>query len=157
LIIQSPSLLNGQASNINLPQWQMSRICEDSNSNYWAEPPLVAGAGITITPTSTAITISSTGGGGGGTVAAGTVTFAGGNAINPGACDVVVTVAAAGVDPAQHDVVTFSNAAQPGGNWEANFKINAWPTAGNVNFNACNVSNATQTPASAIFNWRVAR
>jgi hypothetical protein len=58
--------LNGLNSNLTIYPWQMTRVCRDDNGNYWASPPLVAGANITITPSASAITISATGGGGGG-------------------------------------------------------------------------------------------
>lgn len=154
LVPQSGAELNGQTANMQIPPWQMSRLCEDENAHYWASPPLRAGANVTITPSSTAITISATGVGGGGTIATGTVQL-GGTSVNAGSCEPVATVAAAGV--LTSDVVSWSHVAQPGGNWETYMKIAAWPTVNNVNFIACNISTGALTPSNVILNWRVAR
>lgn len=58
LQVQSPSQLNGQSNAIALQPWQMSRVCEDESSNYWASPPLIAGSGISIAGSSEHVTIS---------------------------------------------------------------------------------------------------
>jgi hypothetical protein len=88
------------------------------------------------------------------TIASGTaaMTTAG---ILTGACGTTVTVAATGV--LTTDVIDVTrNAAATIGNG-GGLTLNAWPTAGNVNFNYCNSSGGTITPTAMTINWRVAR
>jgi hypothetical protein len=76
-------------------------------------------------------------------------------AITTGACGTTVTVAAAGV--LTTDTIDIShNAAATNANG-GNLILNAWPTAGNVNFNYCNPSAATVTPTAMTLNWSVRR
>jgi hypothetical protein len=91
-------------------------------------------------------------------VAAGTAT------INPGAigatsCSSAITVAATGV--ATTDVVDAGFSADPTGTTGytagAQLSIVAWPTAGNVNFKACNNTGLAITPTSITINWKVRR
>lgn len=75
--------------------------------------------------------------------------------IATGACGTTVTVAATNV--AATDVINIShNAAVTIGNG-GGLTLNAWPTAGNVNFNYCNSSAGTITPTAMTINWQVTR
>jgi hypothetical protein len=88
------------------------------------------------------------------TIASGTaaMTTAG---IGTGACGTTVTVAATGV--LTTDTIDFArNAAATIGNG-GGLALNAWPTAGNVNFNYCNSSAGTITPTAMTVNWSVRR
>jgi hypothetical protein len=88
------------------------------------------------------------------TIASGTasMTTAG---ILTGACGTTVTVAATGV--ATTDIINVTrNAAATIGNG-GGLTLNAWPTAGNVNFNYCNSSAGTITPTAMTVNWSVVR
>jgi hypothetical protein len=72
-----------------------------------------------------------------------------------GACGTTVTVAATGV--LTTDVIDVTrNAAATIGNG-GGLTLNAWPTAGNVNFNYCNSSAGTITPTAMTINWSVVR
>lgn len=71
-------------------------------------------------------------------------------AIAAGACGTTVTVAAPNV--LATDTITWSFNAAPGA---TNLGIEAWPTAGNVNFQYCSAT--AVTPAAATLNWRVVR
>lgn len=88
------------------------------------------------------------------TIASGTavMTTAG---IGTGACGSTVTVAATGV--ATTDIIDVTrNAAATIGNG-GGLTLNAWPTAGNVNFNYCNSAAGTITPTAMTVNWKVIR
>jgi len=75
-------------------------------------------------------------------------------AIASGACGTTVTVAASGV--ATTDTINIArNAAVTAPN--GLLTLNAWPTSGNVNFNYCNPTAASQTPGAATLNWSVTR
>lgn len=75
--------------------------------------------------------------------------------ITTGACGTTVTVAATGV--LTTDVISFArNAAVTIGNG-GGLTLNAWPTAGNVNFNYCNSAAGTITPTAMTINWTVVR
>lgn len=75
--------------------------------------------------------------------------------ITTGACGTTVTVAATGV--LTTDVISFSrNAAATIGNG-GGLTLNAWPTAGSVNFNYCNSAAGTITPTAMTINWTVVR
>ena len=89
-----------------------------------------------------------------------TVTFASGtaamttSAIAAGSCGSTVTVAASGVATTDTiDVAGNSAATTTNGRLDLNW----WPTAGNVNFNYCNSSSASITPAARTLNWKVFR
>lgn len=58
LVAQSPSTLNGQSASMTIPYYQMTRVCQDSNSNYWVSPPIVPGTGVYVLPSATGIKIS---------------------------------------------------------------------------------------------------
>jgi hypothetical protein len=71
------------------------------------------------------------------------------------ACGTTVTTAAAGV--LTTDVIDWSmNSAVTAAN-NGMLILKAWPTAGNVNFNYCNPTAASQTPAAMTVNWSVRR
>lgn len=75
-------------------------------------------------------------------------------AIASGACGTTVTVAAVNVTTS--DVIDFNTNASvttPNGL----LVPHAWPTSGNVNFNYCNPTAASQTPTAATVNWSVRR
>jgi hypothetical protein len=75
--------------------------------------------------------------------------------ITTGACGTTVTVAATGA--ATTDTINIShNAAVTIGNG-GGLTLNAWPTAGNVNFNYCNSAAGTITPTAMTINWNIAR
>jgi hypothetical protein len=66
-----------------------------------------------------------------------------------------VTVGATGV--LTTDTIDFArNAAATIGNG-GGLTLNAWPTAGNVNFNYCNSAAGTITPTAMTVNWSVRR
>jgi hypothetical protein len=75
--------------------------------------------------------------------------------IGTGACGTTVTVAGTGIlttdtiDISHNAPVTIGN----GGG----LTLNAWPTAGNVNFNYCNSAAGTITPTAMTVNWSVRR
>lgn len=71
------------------------------------------------------------------------------------ACGTTVTTAATGV--LTTDVIDWSvNAAVTAAN-NGVLILKAWPTAGNVNFNYCNPTAASQTPTATTVNWSVRR
>jgi hypothetical protein len=152
--------LNGQTGNMDIPPWQMTRLCQGQDSRWWASPPLVAGSGISITASPSAITISSSGTGPGGTilkVAAGTVTL-GTTPVPANQCisEANVTApAAAGVQAT--DVVQWSR--QSSGTGWGNGTLTLWPQAfaGSIDFAACNSSGTSITPQSIQVNWQVLR
>lgn len=75
--------------------------------------------------------------------------------ITTGACGTTVTVGATGV--LTTDTISFArNAAATIGNG-GGLTLNAWPTAGNVNFNYCNSAAGTITPTAMTINWTVVR
>lgn len=70
-------------------------------------------------------------------------------------CGTTVTVAATGV--LTTDVIdTDFNAAVTAANMGL-LTFHAWPTSGNVNFNYCNPTAASQTPTAMTVNWSVRR
>jgi hypothetical protein len=72
-----------------------------------------------------------------------------------GACGTTVTVVSANV--LTTDVINVTrNAAATIGNG-GGLTLNAWPTAGNVNFNYCNSAAGTITPTAMTVNWNVIR
>jgi hypothetical protein len=75
--------------------------------------------------------------------------------ITTGACGTTVTVAATGVLTTD-TINTARNAAATIGNG-GGLTLNAWPTAGNVNFNYCNSAAGTITPTAMTINWNVTR
>lgn len=130
-------------------------------ANYsYIETPLSVLA--TIVPgTNVAAAISNTLSSAGGltsTIASGTATIPA-TAIGSGACGTAITVSAANV--ATTDVVTAAFAADPTATTgflpTAMLTIVPYPTSGNVNFKACNLTASSITPTSTMFNWRVAR
>jgi hypothetical protein len=145
--------LNNQAADMPLLPWQMSRVCQDSTGDYWADPPLVAGSGITITPSATAVTIS-TGTGAGVTKIAGGSTPLSAQTIAAGVCVTPdVTVSAPGVTST--DVVSWSYQSPIGGNWVIGAQVALFSTANTVNIHICSNDGVTLNPITV--NWLVVR
>lgn len=161
LTVQSGQNLNGQTGAINMPSWQMTRICQDSSGAYWASPPLIAGTGITLTPSATGTTIAATGGGGGGVakIAGGTYTLPSGTAFPANSCTLVPTsggVSAPGVTTADVIIITRQSTASGWGN--GSLVIGTIPFSGTFNFEVCNNSANTITPGTTLpMNWLVVR
>jgi len=94
------------------------------------------------------------------TVASGTSAL-GTSAIASGACAAVVSTAAAGV--ATTDAIAWGWNTRPsqitGYGYSTNgaLRIDAYPTAGYVNFEVCNQTSASITPGAVTLNWRVVR
>lgn len=82
-------------------------------------------------------------------------------AVTSGACSSAVTVSAAGV--LTTDVISATPNVDPTGvtgyapSSSGSLYIQAYPTAGNVNFKTCNDTNASITPSALTLNWKVAR
>lgn len=93
-----------------------------------------------------------------GTIANGTATIPA-TAVGSGACGTAVTVSAANV--ATTDVVAAGFAADPTATTgflpTAMLTIVPYPTSGNVNFKACNLTASSITPTATTINWRVTR
>ena len=87
------------------------------------------------------------------TVASGTASL-GTAAIPAGTCATAVSSANSNV--LTTDAITWSFNAAPGTGWPS-LTVQAYPTAGTVNFSVCNPSAASVTPAAATLNWRVIR
>lgn len=121
-----------------------------ATNNFKFQPATTSGARIItmadpLSPTTVALPM---------TIASGTsaMTTAG---ILTVACGTTVTTAATGV--LTTDVIDWSvNAAVTAAN-NGVLILKAWPTAGNVNFNYCNPTAATQTPTATTVNWSVRR
>jgi hypothetical protein len=93
------------------------------------------------------------------TIANGTATL-GTSAINATSCATAVTAAASGT--ATTDSIEWAfNAAPPSGyagtSPAAGLHVLVYVTSGNVNFQVCNPTAASITPAAATLNWRVVR
>ncbi len=89
-----------------------------------------------------------------GLVASGTSTL-GSTAIAAGACATTVTTAATGV--ATTDAIAWAYASFATPSTDGVLILNAWPTAGNVNFARCNPTAVSITPSALTVNWRVTR
>jgi hypothetical protein len=92
------------------------------------------------------------------TISSGTATL-GTSAVSPGACATVVTVTATGVLTTDNIQADFN--ADPTGTTGyvpgTSLTIVKYPTAGNVNFKACNGTGSSITPSAVTLNWRVTR
>jgi hypothetical protein len=95
-------------------------------------------------------------------VATGTATINPGTAIASGACTAVVAVSATGT--LTSDLTSYSYTGDPtaivgygASATGAVMTIYEYPTAGNINFKACNNTAASITPASITLNWKVTR
>jgi hypothetical protein len=75
-------------------------------------------------------------------------------AIGANTCGSVVTVSSSGV--LTTDVVSWTNNGSVS-TTDGQLKVNSWPTANNVNFQYCNTSAGSITPAAATLNWKVLR
>lgn len=75
-------------------------------------------------------------------------------AIGSLACGTTVTVAATGVTAT--DAISWAFNAAPAAN-PGELVVSAWPTTNNVNFQYCNPTAGSVTPAAATLNWRVIR
>lgn len=93
-----------------------------------------------------------------GTIANGTATIPA-TAVGAGTCGSAVTVSATNV--ATTDVVAAGFAADPTATTgflpTAMLTIVPYPTSGNVNFKACNLTASSITPTATTINWRVTR
>jgi hypothetical protein len=93
-------------------------------------------------------------------IASGTAAM-GTSAISSGACASVVSVSATGV--ATTDVIAATPNADPTGvtgyavSASGSLYIQAYPTAGYVNFKVCNNTSASLTPGALTLNWKVTR
>ncbi len=93
-------------------------------------------------------------------IASGTAAL-GTSQIASGACAAVVTVSATGV--VTTDVISWGWSARPsqitgyGYSTDGALRIDAFPTAGNVNFEVCNQTNSALTPSAVTLNWKVLR
>jgi hypothetical protein len=87
------------------------------------------------------------------TIASGTATMTTA-AIGSLACGTTVTVSATGVTTT--DTITQAFNAAPAAN-PGELVVSAWPTANKVNFQYCNPTAGSVTPAAATLNWRVVR
>lgn len=155
--------VNGQASHIRIPSWQMTRICQDQQGHFWASPPLLPGSGISLTPAPTGITIAATGGGGGNMayIAGGTTHIPGNVTVQPDSCTTLYT-SDAGTDPSasgvqQSDVVSWS--LQPSASAWNNGKtyFHAIAYAGSITWRGCNLATSAYTPSARDVNWYVIR
>src|SRR5262249_50191280 len=97
--------VNNQATNIKIPPWQMTRICQDQQGHFWASPPLLAGAGINIAPGPKGLTISS-GAGGMDYITGGTASLPGNVSVTANNCVTLATTSDNSIR--QTDVVNFS-------------------------------------------------
>lgn len=94
------------------------------------------------------------------TISSGTAAM-GTSAISSGACASTVTVSATGV--ATTDVIVYTPSTNPqsstgyAASASGSLYIWAYPTSGNVNFEVCNNTSGSITPAALTLNWRVAR
>lgn len=147
--------VNGQANPVHIPAWQMTRICQDANGHFWASPPLLAGAGISITPSATGLTISSSGAPGGMQYIAGGVAHIPGTvSVGAGACTTLLNTTNAAV--LMSDVVSWSLENYVGTGW-AGTQFRAIPLAGSIGWNGCNTTTSSVTPPARDVNWYIAR
>jgi hypothetical protein len=152
--------VNGQSNHIRIPSWQMTRICQDGDGDFWASPPLREGVGIHIVPSPTAITISSSAGDM--SYIAGGVSHTPGNVALPaGSCATLYTStgstspSAAGI--LATDVVSWSLQTAVGGSGWAETNFYPQPAADSILWRGCNTSAASVTPSARDINWYVAR
>jgi len=86
-------------------------------------------------------------------IASGSVTMPT-DAIAPSACSTVVSAVAVGVLPT--DVVGFSDNASPSAD-APDLRLKRWPGTDSVNFQYCNLTTSSLTPAKTTLNWQVVR
>lgn len=137
----SGTTIDGSASSIALTTNQsLDLYVNVSGTAYTTLPGRSAGSGGTITVASGTATVPAT-------------------LIGSGACGSAIIVAATGV--LTTDVVSSGFNADPtavtGFLPTAMLTVVPYPTAGNVNFKACNLTASSITPTSTTFNWRVTR
>jgi hypothetical protein len=105
-------------------------------------------------------TAVSTAGGSTQTIAAG-ATALGTTLITSGSCATVLTVAAANVASTDTIMITPNASIKAVTGYApvttGGLQITPYPTAGNVNFDQCNPTNASVTPGAVTINWRVVR
>jgi len=83
------------------------------------------------------------------------------SSITPGSCATVVTTTATGV--ATTDTINWGFNSDPTSttgyipSTDGMLTIISYPTAGNVNFKVCNLTNLNITPGAVILNWRIIR
>lgn len=160
-ILPQSTQLNGQSGDIVIPSWQMTRVCQDDTGKYWANPPLVAGNGVTIASTPTRIIISALPAAGGAVnkIAGGTYSLTNENF----AANTCVLrpqpsgISAPGVQAT--DVVILTRQSSASGWGQGRLKIDAIPFAGTFSFEICNadMSNAINPASPLLLNWLVVR
>jgi hypothetical protein len=148
---QGPNTLNGQSNPIPMPIWQMSRVCQDANGAYWANPPLIAGSGISISNTPTAITISTSS-----TLSAPLNREHGTAIIEPhrlaaGVCSRPIAKVAPRIHPS--DVIEVTLRSEP----DPFVSVYAFPGVKHVDFEVCNGSAHSVLTHRVTLNWEVAR
>lgn len=152
--------LNGQTHDINVPSWQMTRLCQDATGNWWADPPLLAGSGVTISPSATGVTISAIPPAGGAVnkIAGNTYTLANENfAANTCVLRPTTGITAPGVQAT--DVVIITRQSSASGWGQGRLKIDAIPFSGSISIEICNSdqTNAINPASPLLLNWLVVR
>jgi hypothetical protein len=144
--------VNGQANHIRIPSWQMTRVCQDQQGNFWASPPLLAGAGISLTPAPTGVTISSSAGDMS-YIDGGIANIPGTVAVAAGTCQNLATTSSSAVGV--NDVVSWTLQSAAGTGWSVRF----YPLVdvGSIAWRGCNDGTSSTTPGARSVNWYVAR
>jgi hypothetical protein len=151
------SQVNAQSNPMTIPSWQMTRICQDASGNFWASPPLLAGAGIRIAPAATGVTLSTSVR----YIAGGTTTIPGTVSVGANDCTTLytsttsTTPAATGVQST--DVVSYGLRASTTSSGWANVTFRGIPASDQIAWNACNTSSSAYTPTQRDVNWYVLR
>jgi hypothetical protein len=150
------TLINSQSSNMKIPSWQMTRVCQDELGHFWASPPLLAGPGISITGSPTGVTIS-----GGMTYVAGGTTTLPSMAIAANDCVTQFTTttstspSAAGV--LVSDVVSWSMRPGPATTGYAGIGVRGIAHDNEIEWRTCNSGASAFTPLARDVNWYVLR
>lgn len=152
--------LNGQAGELGLPSWQMTRLCQDGNGDFWANPPFRPGNGVTFTPSATGITISASPPAGGAVnkIAGGTFSLPNENfAANTCVLRPSTGITAAGVQTT--DVVMLTRQSSASGWGQGRLKVDAIPFSGSISIEICNadMTNAINPASPLPLNWLVVR
>lgn len=157
--LEPASHVNGQTNPVHIPSWQMTRICQDAHGDFWASPPLLAGAGISIAPSPQGLTISAAGtpGSSGMTYINGGIAHLPGTVqVDPNSCTTLYTTApATGVQ--QTDVVSYSLQPTTTGWGNGKLFFHAIAYDGSISWRACNSGDTAYTPTARDVNWYVAR
>jgi hypothetical protein len=127
---EPPAQINGTLGSLDMQAWDLTRICQDTNLNYWAAAPIVTGAGITATRTANSIvqSVSST------RVASGRAAL--GGRLPAGKCSYLTRVYP---QVKASDVVEFSLAEDPRSVPNlAKVQLQGYASNGKVNLRVCN-------------------